>query len=328
VIDLGSGWVTGVGSLPHRDPGGAVADVFRHCDLVYVPQLPARSANEGMIAQAVAWVPGISVSSAGGITVSDPPCGAAIVDIIAGDPIDLDHDSFDTFVSPLGVATLLTAPPSAVKWQLVGPVTLGLAMHRSGLPASIALPTATLLMARTVAAVHSLVAGALPTTTQVVVLDEPCFATEQWMSAESIDAVASVLGIVGRRSVGGVHCCAEADWTALLATGASLLSLPMSPSVIDHGPEFGRFLERGGWVAWGAVPTDAADSAAHYWKQLGAQWAALCLNGCDYDRLRAQALLTPACGLAMRTEAQAAHVMRLTRAVGDAVTGAAGIGPS
>jgi hypothetical protein len=65
------------------------------------------------------------------------------------------------------------------------------------------------------------------------------------------------------------------------------------------------------------VPTDrpVASASDRYLRDLSALWGALVQQGCDPARLRNQALVTPACGLALHDEAQAALVLRLTNEV-------------
>ena len=80
-----------------------------------------------------------------------------------------------------------------------------------------------------------------------------------------------------------------------------MLSLPVDAGLVERAPAtLGRFLERGGWVAWGAVPTDrpVGTDADRLWRELADLWCDLVRAGCDPVRLRRQALVTPACGLA------------------------------
>ena len=51
------------------------------------------------------------------------------------------------------------------------------------------------------------------------------------------------------------------------------------------------------------------------WQHLSAEWCSLTQGGCDPVLLREQAIVTPACGLAMHGEAQADLVLRLTNQV-------------
>jgi hypothetical protein len=60
------GLSTGIGHLPHCDPGDAVEFVLRHTPrLPSAPSLPARSRREGMIAQAAAGIQGVTVDDDG-----------------------------------------------------------------------------------------------------------------------------------------------------------------------------------------------------------------------------------------------------------------------
>ena len=85
-----------------------------------------------------------------------------------------------------------------------------------------------------------------------------------------------------------------------------------------HSPSY---LERDGWIAWGAVPTDVpiATDSEPLWERLVHVWSALVRGGCDPVRLRSQALLAPACGLAGHDIADAERAMRLARELGDRV---------
>ena len=63
-----SGIATGVGSLPHRDSREAVAFALANSpELPCIPTLPRRSPAEGMIAQAVVGIQGISTESEAGL---------------------------------------------------------------------------------------------------------------------------------------------------------------------------------------------------------------------------------------------------------------------
>src|SRR5690606_41681112 len=77
---------------------------------------------------------------------------------------------------------------------------------------------------------------------------------------------------------------------------------------------FADFLDRGGWVAWGVVPTDRplGETPEILWRRLLAEWEALAEGGCEPRRLVEQAIMTPACGLVGLDVAQAVHVLDLT----------------
>ena len=66
---LRSGAATGVGSLPHRSVHEAAAFALREYDVPAIPNLPRRSPAEGMIAQAVVGINGVTLGQYGSIAV-------------------------------------------------------------------------------------------------------------------------------------------------------------------------------------------------------------------------------------------------------------------
>ena len=66
-----NGKSVGIGSLPHRDPDAAAAFAIGEFEIATVPTLPMRSPAEGMIAQAIAGLPGVSLGQYGSFAV-DP----------------------------------------------------------------------------------------------------------------------------------------------------------------------------------------------------------------------------------------------------------------
>jgi hypothetical protein len=133
----------------------------------------------------------------------------------------------------------------------------------------------------------------------------------------TIDLVSSALATLEPHAVTGLHCCGPADWRVVLQTGPQILSLPLDAGATAHTGALGAFLERGGWIAWGAVPTSGplGSTPERIWQQLSAEWCAMTQGGCDPVLLREQSLITPACGLALHGEAQADLVLSLTNQV-------------
>ena len=91
----------------------------------------------------------------------------------------------------------------------------------------------------------------------------------------------------------------------------------MSGALVEVAGHLCSFLDAGGWIAWGAVPTDGpvGRSPDRYWRELSALWCALVLQGCDPAGCAPAPSSRPACGLALHDEDQAATVLRLTNEV-------------
>ncbi len=124
VIEPGS--TTGIGSLPHRTASQAVEFAFDAYDVPAIPSLPKRSPAESFIAQALVGTAGVTLGQYGTVAVDvdrlDP---AAAVDT------DLSRDNF------VGFRTFLDAAAERgyegpVKWQFVGPISVGVALRRAG----------------------------------------------------------------------------------------------------------------------------------------------------------------------------------------------------
>ena len=92
----------------------------------------------------------------------------------------------------------------------------------------------------------------------------------------------------------GIHCCGNADWRIPLQAGPRC-SPPGDRRRRSEPGALAAFVERGGWLAWGAVPTDGPRSGTvgRLWRTVAARWCELVQAGCDPVRLRHHTLLTP-----------------------------------
>jgi hypothetical protein len=106
-----------------------------------------------------------------------------------------------------------------------------------------------------------------------------------------------------------------------LAAGPDVVHLEAAEVDVDDAVALGRFLDGGGWIAWGAVPTNGpiGEQSSPLWNALLGTWSELTRRGCDPVRLRRQALVAPACGLAGHGPTQAQHAMSLARELGNRV---------
>jgi hypothetical protein len=309
------GIATGVGSLPHTDPVAAAELVLRCLpELPAVPQLPARDAREGMIAQWVTALPEASVAPDGSIALlghSDaaPEC---IVDSDA-------HAGLLAFLDAAEAAERSSAGVTPrVKLQLTGPLTLGVALLAAGMPERHAFRRAAALTQSWSVTLVELLAQRLPESAPVVFFDEPALVAWQRgdgpLDRESaIDVLSGALAAV--EGVTGVHVCGDGDVGLALQAGPDVLGVEVSDELLRHTIALARFLDGDGWVAWGAIPTDrpVGESADPHWRRLAAFWCELTKRGLDPVPLRARGLITPACGLAGYGASQAERVLGIAR---------------
>ena len=290
VYELRPGAATSIGSLPHDDASEAAEFALRvQPHLPAAPQLPHAHPAEGMLSQA----------ASGGDTAG-PSWGGlrAFLDKVAD----------------------RTAP---IKLQMTGPITAGLArMRREGEPAATAFANAARLAGEQARAIVALARARAPKVGLVAFLDEPGLTV--WAGANAplsgeavVDLLSGTLASLGPDVVTGVHCCGPTDFKLVTAAGPDILSAPLDTGLADAAPTVASFLENGGWVAWGAAPTDRpiGASADGLWRRLVDLWCALTQQGCDPALLRQQSLVTPSCGLANYRVQQAEHVLELANVV-------------
>ena len=318
-ILLSAGLATGIGSLPHQDPTAAAASVLRWLPgLPAAPQLPTRTPLEGMIAQSVRALPEVVLGSDG--TIERIDLSAIEAPIV----VSFDPTAHGGLLAVLTHAQRQTQPPEFVKVQVTGPLTLGMALVDAGLPNSIAFERAGLLSRAWARAFEHIVAERLPESNLVLFFDEPGLVAisdgEAPIDRErATDLLSGALAAVA--CTVGVHVCGQGDLRIALDAGPQILGVEVSPALLAHAAALGRHMEGDGWIAWGAVPTDrpVGESASPLWKNLVECWCELTRRGCDGLRLRHQALVTPACGLAGHGVSQAERSMRLAREIGDRI---------
>jgi hypothetical protein len=316
---LASGIATGVGSLPHRE-ASAAADLVLRClpELPAVPQLPNRASHEGLIAPWVRGIPGVRVARDGTLEINGP------IDPLAVARTDITVDAFSGLLTFVDAAAALPVPPARVKAQVTGPLTLAVALLRAGVPAPYAFPLGARAARRWARAIEQLLRARLPDSAPVLFFDEPALVL--WRSDDppldreiATDLLSSALAAPS--CITGVHVCGAGDLRIALAAGPHVVHVDVGAMFFEDAIAVGRYLDGGGWVAWGAVPTDKpiGEHPSPLWKALLDVWCELTRRGCDPVRLRRQALVAPACGLAGHGHSQAERAMLLARELGDRV---------
>lgn len=316
---LATAAATGIGSLPHDDPGAAVAFVVDAlADLPAAPQLPRRHAAEGMLAQAVDGIRGVIVDQEGALVVD-------VKDVDPDAPVDASFDGEAWATLRLFFDAVRTRR-GPVKIQLTGPVTLGIALTEAGVPTDVAFDVAAHAVHARARALVQLTEDAAPNAGVVAVLDEPglvAWGTDRLplKGDDVVDLLSGGLASLGHGVLTGVHCCADIDWKLVSDAGPDIVSLPATPGAARAALTLSAFLDRGGLVAWGVVPTDRpiGQGVDPLWRRLAELWGELTRLGCDPIRLRQQALLTPACGLAHHDVHQAGRILDLTLGVAERV---------
>ena len=207
-----------------------------------------------------------------------------------------------------------------VVMSLTGPVTVGLGLRRDGVTPEAAGRRAASDVGRRartlVDAAHELV----PDAPVVVVLDEPGLAnsmhpTFPMGSREITDLVDSVADDLGDEATIGVSVNGRADWAAILSSSIRFLGAPVSAPLETVAVELSAFLDRGGVIAWGAVPTNEpmGTSTDRLWRRLSELWTVLVRAGVDPVLLRERSIITTAGDLGGFGAAQTERAILLTQ---------------
>lgn len=203
--------------------------------------------------------------------------------------------------------------------SLTGPVTIDLRLLQDGVDRDRAATMARRHVEDWARAVIDLTAQLLPGAPLLLFLEEPGLANSMHptfpLSPGEIEGLVSgVVEPLAADAVMGVQVSGRADWALLLRTGISVLGAPISARLETAAVELGRFLEAGGFVAWGAVPVDEplGSGVERLWRRLSALWAELAQAGLDPLLLRERSIITPAAGLGNFGLSQAERVLRLT----------------
>ena len=317
---------TMIGSLPHTDPEKACRVVTRYLkDLPAWPQLPKRAFLEDMNAQYSEGFPGISLDDHR-ISVQRTATFQLELEKLYTAFLANDAKNYPTsrgYASGLHNMEVFSGRLPAIKGQLVGPLTWGLSVIDGNDKAIIyddILGDAVPKFLRLKAAWQEEKLSRIAKNT-VVFLDEPymtAFGSATFtLSREQVIAMINEV-LQGIKGTKGIHCCANTDWSVLLATGTDIISFDtynFAASLSLYPAEMKAFLNRGGAVAWGIVPNTVEalnkESVNSLRDRLEDAMSPFVKNGIPFKHLVEHGLLTPSCGLAGLTEEMAERVLEL-----------------
>jgi methionine synthase II (cobalamin-independent) len=319
---------TGVGSLPHGDPGRAVRAVLTGCpSLPYWPQLPGRTFLENMYVQFAAGLPASDISG----EKLHVECGEAMLAGAEEFYARFLSGDLASFAIPAdraaGLARILAEEGGgypAVKGQVTGPVSFGLMVTDRGKRPLYYDPMGRDVLVKHLLRVAQWQVGQLKRLSPnvILVVDEPYLASlgSAILSLSREEVVASLDEIFEGLpdALCGIHCCANTDWGLVLSTRVRYLSFDAFEyidSLLLYPGEVGQFLEREGKLAFGIVPTsgeaigrETAESLAGRMESILRKFAD---RGIPEEKVVKSALITPACGLGTVREEEAERAIRL-----------------
>ncbi len=144
---------------------------------------------------------------------------------------------------------------------------------------------------------------------QICFIDEPilsAFGSSTYVSVQRSDVVSilnEVIEAVHKEgALAGSHCCGNTEWSILIDAGVDIISFDayeFGETISYYPQEVKQFLETGGAIAWGIVPTSEKinqETPESLLKKLKEKVNHLAQKGVDEDLIWKKCLLTPSCG--------------------------------
>jgi hypothetical protein len=309
---VGAGAVCGIGSLPFLAVAPALEFIARRCpDVPFWPQLRRMSPREAMLPQTFGANMRLlsAMRDEHGFGISAARAGK-FFDALERSDAALDPACASGFYAFVEACRCGAFPAArAVKGQLMGPITVAcsisadatLFIDNPGFRAGIADYVVRLARWQVDALLKC-------SSAVLLLLDEAYLGVALRQVPARRDAIVETLKsvILRVRRPGvlvGIHCCDEVPLSIVNEINADLFSFDASHGGAAFAADLDarRFVEGGGHVAWGWIPTLDDLSGVHPddvvagWKQ-----AALQLGESDegVERVRSRSLVTAACGLA------------------------------
>ena len=141
----------------------------------------------------------------------------------------------------------------------------------------------------------------------VLFFDEPGLATHEAVELTPLITEARARGV----SAIGVHCCGETDWDRVLSWPLDFIGIDVRRSLdsVVERPAWRRYVERGGALALGAVPT-APGERADLGEVCEGIEAALRSRTPNFAQVLHRSLVTTACGLGLHSPEAAWEAIR------------------
>jgi hypothetical protein len=328
---------TGIGSFPHLDEKEVLRLILENfSEIPFWPQLPRRSFLEGMVLQYSQGFPSLKWDDEGKkVWVSTSEGFEEEVEKFYQYQETGELEPFrmtEEFSKGFSILEEIAAEGHQkkmkfIKGQITGPITFGLSLTDDQKRTVFYDPTLRDIAVKHLASkarwmekkFHEL----FPGTETILSFDEPSLSSfgYAFSGLNREDVILSLnecLDSVG--GLKGVHCCGNTDWSVLLSTHIDILSFDAFEyfeALSLYPKDLKAFLERGGILAWGIVPTseevsnqDSKGLIERIKKEIGA----LSKKGIDPSLLQ-RAIITPSCGTASLSIPLSERVCRLTAEV-------------
>lgn len=326
---------TGIGSVPFDDVEATIDLIAKKCPIIpHWPQMVRLAVREDMTLQAVDGLPCLEMDEQEhtifvNLDGKEEMLTAFYERVMAGD--------YDFFAVPDEAGSALkpfleravidkTFGPDFIKAQIIGPVSFGQSIRTPDDKTILDDPELADTVINGLGCKGAWLARQIRSIgrTPIVFFDEPSLTGfGSAFSSLNREAVIQMLNDVAAlaRSEGevlvGTHICGNTDWGMITETNIDIINLDAfnnAEHIQLYPKEVKSFLERGGYIAWGIVPTlnfTGEETVEQMAGILINAWKALSNHGIDRELIYSRAIISPACGTGTISPEQADAVYNL-----------------
>ena len=158
----------------------------------------------------------------------------------------------------------------------------------------------------------------------IIFLDEPALSGfgSAFSAIERIEVINILKDVIDyleekTDSLIGIHCCGNTDWSMILETGPHIVNFDafgFMDFFLLYPKEITHFLQNGGIIAWGIIPTSAftgKETVEELYIRLKKGLEYLHDQGLEAELIYSNSILTPACGMGLIDETTASVILGL-----------------
>ncbi|NWF76701.1 MAG: hypothetical protein HXY53_09085 [Nitrospirae bacterium] len=320
---------TGIGSMPHTNPDEACRLVLETFDIPFWPQLPKLSFLESMIPQYSEGIPSLRINEAKETVYIQRDEEDSLMQFYEHYSNDWKCAISEKYSQGIYsfVKILKDRHFQFLKGQTTGPLTLTLGIKDSNgrlIYFDEELREISLLVLN--AKIKWQIEFLKPYANKIILfIDEPILSaigTSAYLGVNSDDAIRMLKETSGaiRKAGGipGIHCCGKADWPFVINSDVDIISFDAYDYVETislYPEEFTKFLENGGYLAWGIIPTTDSikdENVDSIKKRFDTSLRFLSKN-LPAVLLLSNILLTPSCGTGSRNVEETIKIFKILK---------------
>lgn len=332
---------TGVGSFPHRELHSPVQLILNNCpEIPFWPQLPQASYLEDMLMQYTEKMPGVRIDEEKKEAYFLHP--EDVAEEIEEFYLNLSNGNTDWFKLSEEYASAFNIflkevkkikEPILLKGQICGPITLGGSLKtQNNVPAIYDgnyRGIITKYLGMNAKWQERKFKEVFPRVPALIFLDEPLLSTygSVCMSLgkdEIVEILNDCMSYIS--GLKGIHICGGCDWSMIMEADVDVIhfdAYSYLPDFLNYEEEVWHFLNKGGIISWGIVPSGAQmdkiekENTESIISKFEKCVDGLSILGGNKNLVLQNSIIAPSCGLKTLTMDLAEKVMHLTKDVSD-----------